>query len=111
MTEETIAAGPNDVTVRAALEAGIAVTHGLAAAMVEVPTWEELQRFAALIATAEREACKEACRKIAAQYPTDIWPEDGESLDCKSARMARLTAANCDREIDMRSNAELKGGA
>ncbi len=53
----------------------------------------------------EREACKTACRNIAARYPTDIWPEDGKSLDCKSARMARLTAANCEREIDMRSNA------
>lgn len=104
MTTTPIAAGPNDVTVRAALDAGIAVTHGLAAAIVEVPTWEELQRFAALVAATERHACKEACRKIAAQYPTDIWPEDGETLDCKSARMARLTAANCEREIDMRSN-------
>ena len=57
MTEETIAAGPLDVTVRAALEAGIAVTHGLAAAIVEVPTWNDLQAFADRIATAEREAC------------------------------------------------------
>lgn len=64
-----------------------------------------LERFAELVADHEREGCKEVCRKIAAQYPTDIWPEDGESLDCKSARMARLTAANCEREIDMRSNA------
>lgn len=59
--------------------------------------WEAAEKL-------EREACKEACRKIAAQYPADIWPENGESLDCKSARMARLTAANCEREIDMRSN-------
>ena len=68
-----------------------------------------LERFADLVAAAERDACKEACRKIAAQYPADIWPEDGETLDCKSARMARLTAANCEREIDMRSNASLSG--
>jgi len=27
-------------------------------------------------------------------YPTDVFPEDGTSLDCKSARMARLTASN-----------------
>jgi hypothetical protein len=69
--------------------------------------WTPLYDQAALDAAvaAEREACKEACRKIAAQYPTDVWPEDVESLDCKSARMARLTAANCEREIDMRSNA------
>lgn len=55
---------------------------------------------------AVREACKEACRVVGARYPTDLWPENGQSLDCKSARMARLTAANCEREIDMRSNAQ-----
>lgn len=53
----------------------------------------------------EREACKAACRDVAERYPTEIFPEDGQSLDCKSARMARLTAANCEREIDIRSNA------
>lgn len=68
-----------------------------------------LREVAMAVESREREACKEVCRKIAAQYPTDIWLEDGESLDCKSARMARLTAANCEREIDMRSNAELSG--
>ena len=57
MTTEPIAAGPNDVTVRAALEVGIAVIAGDMAALAEVPTWEELQRFAALVAAAEREAC------------------------------------------------------
>ena len=39
------------------------------------------------------------CREVAERYPTDIFPHDGESLDCKSARMARLTAANIEREI------------
>jgi hypothetical protein len=24
-------------------------------------------------------------------YPTDVFPEDGESIDCKSAKMARHT--------------------
>ena len=57
MSTEPIAAGPNDVTVRAALEAGIAVTHGLAAIVAEVPTWNDLQAFANLIAASEREAC------------------------------------------------------
>ena len=39
------------------------------------------------------------CREVADRYPTDIFPHDGDSLDCKSARMARLTAANIEREI------------
>ena len=64
-----------------------------------------LREVAMAVESRERNACKEACRKIAALYPTDIWPDDGQSLDCKSARMARLTAANCERQIDMRSNA------
>lgn len=53
---------------------------------------------------AEREDCKAVCREVAARYPTDVWPENGESLDCKSASMARLTAANIEREITERSN-------
>jgi hypothetical protein len=51
----------------------------------------------------EREECKRICREVAAQYPTDIFPDDGQSLDCKSARMARITAANIEREIAERS--------
>lgn len=52
----------------------------------------------------ERMDCIKVCREIAARYPTDIFPEDGQSLDCKSACMARLTAANIEREIIERSN-------
>lgn len=44
-------------------------------------------------------ACVAICREDAARYPTDVFPEHGESLDCKSAKMARLTAANIEREI------------
>ncbi len=57
----------------------------------------------------ERTACVAICRDVAERYPTDIFPEDGQSLDCKSARMARLTAANIEREIAERSNAKLTG--
>lgn len=53
----------------------------------------------------ERIACISICREVAERYPTDIFPEDGESLDCKSARMARLTAGNIEREIAERHNA------
>ena len=35
-----------------------------------------------------------ACTHIKAQYPVEVFPEDGESMDCKSARMARLTCDN-----------------
>lgn len=54
-------------------------------------------------------ACIAACQEVAAQYPTDIFPEDGQSIDCKSASMARLTAKNIEREITERSNVELRG--
>lgn len=57
----------------------------------------------------ERRFCVQACRDVAARYPADIFPEDGKSLDCKSARMARLTAANIEREITERSNADVTG--
>lgn len=46
------------------------------------------------------EQAKQACRKVAADYPIDVFPDDGDSLDCKSARMARLTAKNCIDGID-----------
>lgn len=59
----------------------------------------------------ERKSCIAICREVAERYPTDVFPEDGQSLDCKSARMARLTAANIEREITERSNVELTGGA
>ena len=64
----------------------------------------ELHGFAKAVATAERESCVSICREVAERYPADIFPEDGQSLDCKSARMARLTAANIEREITDRSN-------
>lgn len=111
MTTTPITAGPNDVTVRALFEQWyLRVVKGHPNNLTRDENGG--YKFLATLYLAfeasmviEREACKEACRKIAAQYPTDIWPEDGETLDCKSARMARLTAANCEREIDMRSNA------
>jgi hypothetical protein len=55
----------------------------------------------AWIASARRErmACVAICQEAAARYPTDVFPEHGKSLDCKSAKMARLTAANIEREI------------
>lgn len=52
----------------------------------------------------EREACVAICREVAGRYPFSIFPEDGQSLDCHSARMARLTSANIEREITKRHN-------
>ena len=118
MTTTPNAAGPNDVTVRARFWMtreserrlakggnckGAVPVHGKPSSTAIVPLYDQAAIDAAV--AAEREWCIEACRKIAAQYPTDIWPDDGATLDCKSARMARLTAGNCEREIDMRSNA------
>lgn len=48
---------------------------------------DALAEFARLVAEAEREACKAECRKIAAQYPADLWPDDGHSMDCKASKM------------------------
>jgi hypothetical protein len=38
-------------------------------------------------------------RDVAAQYPTDVFPEDGETVECKAAKMARLTCANIERRL------------
>ena len=93
---------------RMAVEAGV-VPVNRAHQHLEPIWWsvtaEDLERFAGLVAAAERDACKAACRAVAERYPTDIWPETGASIDCKSAKMARLTAANIEREITERSNA------
>ena len=42
----------------------------------------------------------EAIKKVKDMYPTDIFPKDGENLDCKSAEMARVTCDNIKRELD-----------
>ena len=38
----------------------------------------------------EKAAAVAAVAEVRARYPEDVWPDGGESLDCKSARMARL---------------------
>ena len=50
----------------------------------------------------ERKLTQEACSEVAAQYPTAAFPENGTSLDCKSARMARLTVKNIKAAIRAR---------
>ena len=40
------------------------------------------------------EAVSHYCNKVKERYPEDVFPPDGNSLDCKSARMARLTCDN-----------------
>jgi len=40
--------------------------------------------------TAEREACAKIAESWAGFYPVGVFPEDGESLDCKSASVIRL---------------------
>lgn len=47
----------------------------------------------------ERERAAKVCDSFQDIYPTDIFPADGESLDCKSAKMARITAKNCAEAI------------
>ena len=38
-------------------------------------------------------------RDMAAQYPTDIWPEDGTTTDAKAARIARLVCRNIENRL------------
>jgi hypothetical protein len=44
-------------------------------------TQEEIERFAALVAAAEREACAKVC--------DDLWQEDKTAHDCREAIRAR----------------------
>jgi hypothetical protein len=42
----------------------------------------------------ERERAEQAIAEVLRWYPTDIFPEDGTSIDSKCARMARKTCEN-----------------
>lgn len=50
--------------------------------------------------------CKLAIASVRAHYPESVFPPDGESLDCKSAFMARVTCDNILRELDERLDEE-----
>ena len=50
----------------------------------------------------ENEACAEVCEEIARFYSTDIFPEDGTSIDCNSAKMGRVVTRNCAQSIRAR---------
>ena len=78
----------------------------------EFSSWQELglDEIVVFAQKVEREACVSICREVAERYPTDIFPDAGSSADCKSARMARLTAANIEREIAERHNVGPAGG-
>ena len=51
---------------------------------------------------AEREACAKVCDDIARLYSTDIFPENGTSIDCNSAKMGRVVTKNCAQSIRAR---------
>jgi hypothetical protein len=70
---------------------------------------EVLDRLAPVISNAvskaiiaEREACAKVCEEIARWYSTDIFPEDGTSIDCKSGKMGRVVTKNCAQSIRAR---------
>lgn len=42
-------------------------------------------------------AYKQAVKQVLGYYPESAFPEDGESLDCKSASMARHTCNNIEQ--------------
>ena len=74
-----------DDIIRIALEAGIVAIHAEGAT-----NWAEevdaLDRFAALVAAAEREACAKVCE---ARYMGDNNREDMEARRCSAAIRAR----------------------
>lgn len=57
------------------------------------------EKFSALAfaagAAAMKERAAKVCEEIAALYSTDIFPEDGTSIDCNSAKMGRVVTKNC----------------
>lgn len=61
---------------------------------------QKLKRQNERILSEERQRWMNAIRNVQRWYPTDIFPVDGESLDCKSAKMARLTCENVIYEHD-----------
>ncbi len=69
--------------------------------MPEILASEWSQRITAALAdlTVDEAMVYDTIQKVRSMYPTDIFPENGESLDCKSARMARLTCDNIAREF------------
>lgn len=54
---------------------------------------ENEQRWQAVCEDMEKNFIK-AIEYVQSWYPEDIFPETGQSLDCKSAMMARLTCKN-----------------
>ncbi len=61
-----------------------------------------LSKFAELVRADEREACAKVCEEISMLYSIDIFPEDGTSIDCNSARMGRVVTKNCATTIRAR---------
>ena len=73
--------------IRMAREAGFSTHHE----MIWIDTWEVspyMQRFAALVATAEREACAKVCEEMSG--PIEIYnPKYVHYIGCASAIRAR----------------------
>ena len=75
--------------IRMAREAGFERIVGVykdGTRMVEVPNPELLERFAALVAATEREACAKLCE---ARFMGDMTREDMEARRCAAAIRAR----------------------
>jgi len=51
-------------------------------------SWEQVQRFATLVATAEREACAKACEILGAEDDS-FYAEFSRAKDCAAAIRAR----------------------
>ena len=79
----------NEDIIRMAREAGFERIVGVykdGTRMVEVPNPELLERFAALVAATEREACAKVCE---ARFMGDMTREDMEARRCAAAIRAR----------------------
>lgn len=82
----------NHKLLRMIEEAGFEFTPDV---MAKLPEFEKLVEL-------ENEACAKVCDDIARLYSTDIFPEDGTSVDCNSAKMGRVVTKNCAQSIRAR---------
>ena len=79
--------------IRIAGEAGFNLHHNPELYDCMVATYKSIERFAALVAAAEREACAKACEDVhAGKYDTPEFWREGVAYTCAAAIRARSKA-------------------
>ncbi len=74
--------------IRMAKEVGLDDPHAVVHAYCELKLTDHLERFAALVAAAERSACAEACEILGAEDDS-FYAEFSRAKDCAAAIRAR----------------------